>query len=91
MKKPTLINPNGDAVSSLSPAQKECIQLLEDALESARKGEVWSCVLVACGPNDFGSAMAGADAPRLMLGLKVAEDVILKRVTGGGPRSVLHR
>lgn len=86
MKRPTLINPNGEAVSTLSPAQQECIKLLSDALESAQKGDVWSCVLVACGPNDFGSAMAGSDAPRLMLGLEVAKQSILQRVTGGAIR-----
>lgn len=91
MKKPILINPNGAAVSTLSPAQKECIQLLEDALDSARKGEVWSCVLVACGPSDFGTAMAGSDAPRLNLGLDVAKDLIKGRVTGGGRDTVLRR
>jgi hypothetical protein len=86
VKKPILINPNGDAVATLSPAQRECIKLLEDALESARNGEVWSCVLVACGPNDFGSAMAGSDAPRMNLGLDVAKASILSRVTGGAIR-----
>jgi hypothetical protein len=66
--------------------QQECVKLLRDALESAENGEVWSCVLVACGPNDFGSAMAGPDAPRLMLGLEVAKQSILNRVTGGAIR-----
>ena len=88
MKKPTLIKPDGTD-ANLSPAQLECIKLLEDALDSARKGEGWSCVLVACGPNDFGTAMAGSDAPRLNLGLDVAKDVIMARVTN--PRSVLDR
>lgn len=87
MKKPTLINPNnGEAISSLSPAQLECIQLLSDALDSAKQGQIWSCILVACGPEDFGTAMAGSDAPRLNLGLDVAKDVIKQRVTGGAPR-----
>ena len=92
MKKPTLINPNnGEAVSTLSPAQLECIQLLTDVLESAKKGEVTSCIVVACGLNDFGTAMAGSDAPRLNLGLDVAKQSIMQRVTGAGPRTVLHR
>jgi hypothetical protein len=86
VKKPILINPNGDAVSTLSPAQSECIKLLEDMLDTARKGEIWSLVVVACGPNDFGSAMAGSDAPRMMLGLEVAKGSILQRVTGGAVR-----
>lgn len=88
MAKPTLIKPNGET-AGLRDDQKECIQLLTDALESAKNGEVWSCILVACGPTDFGSAMAGSDAPRLNLGLDVAKSVILDRVTN--KRTVLHR
>ena len=86
MKKPTLIKPDGTEASTMSPAQLECVKLLSDALDSARKGEIWSCVLVACGPSDFGTAMAGADAPRLNLGLDVAKQNILQRVTGGAIR-----
>lgn len=86
MKKPTLIKPDGSEATTLNPMQQECVKLLSDALDSARKGEVWSCVLVACGPNDFGSAMAGPDAPRLVLGLEVAKQNILQRVTGGAIR-----
>ena len=61
MKRPTLITPNGEA-AGMSPAQKECISKLEDALESAKNGDILSLVLVAVGPGDFG--IAGADAPR---------------------------
>ena len=74
--------------TELSAAQRECIKLLEDALDSAKNGDIWSCILVACGPNDFGTAMAGSDAPRLNLGLDAAKATILERVTG--KRSVLH-
>jgi len=91
VKKPILIKPNGDTASTMSPAQLECVKLLEDALESARNGEILACVLVACGPLDFGTAMAGADAARLNLGLDVAKDVIKQRVTGAGRDTVLRR
>lgn len=88
MAKPTLIKPNGDA-AGMSPAQKECIALLEQMLSDAKEGQIWSLVVVACGPNDFGSAMAGSDAPRMILGLEVAKINIMERVTG--KRTVLHR
>jgi hypothetical protein len=88
MAKPTLIKPNGDA-AGMRPDQLECIKLLEGLLDNAKNGDVWSCVVVACGPNDFGSAMAGADAPRMILGLEVAKQNIMDRVTG--KRTVLHR
>lgn len=88
MAKPTLIKPNGDA-AGLRADQLECIKLLEGLLENAKAGDVWSCVVVACGPHDFGSAMAGSDAPRMILGLEVAKQNIMERVTG--KRTVLHR
>lgn len=86
-----IIKPPGLEVveGTLSAAQRDCIKLLRDALDSAEKGDIWSCILVACGPNDFGTAMAGADAPRLNLGLDAAKATILDRVTS--KRSVLHR
>ena len=86
-----IIKPPGLSMveTELSAAQRECIKLLEDALDSAKKGDIWSCILVACGPNDFGTAMAGSDAPRLNLGLDAAKAAILDRVTG--KRTVLHR
>ncbi len=89
MAKPTLIKPNGDVASSLNIAQRDCIELLEGVLASAKKGEVWSCAVVACGPSDFGTAMAGPDAARLNLGADALKAEIISRVTG--KRSVLHR
>ena len=93
MRKPTIIKPNGDPADQRSPAQIECIQLLKDALESAENGGITACLLIACGPVDFGIALAGADAPRLNLGLDVAKRTILERTSPpvGGGRSVLHR
>ena len=88
MAKPTLIKPNGDA-AVMGQAQRECIALLEQMLADAKRGDIWSLVVVACGPNDFGSAMAGSDAPRMLLGLEVAKISIMDRVTG--KRTVLHR
>jgi hypothetical protein len=91
LARPTIIKPNGE--SPLSSASIECIKLLEDALESAKNGEITTCMLIACGPVDFGMAMAGPDAARLNLGLDVAKRTILDRTSppAGGVRSVLHR
>jgi hypothetical protein len=93
VKKPTLIRPDGDPAVSLSPGAIECIKLLEDALDNAKQGEITTCMLIACGPLDFGMAMAGPDAARLNLGLDVAKRTILDRTSPpvGGGRSVLHR
>lgn len=81
MKKPVLINSNGEAVSTKSAAQEQCIQILQDALDSALKGEVHAMVLVACGPADFGVAIGGSDAARLYMGLGVAQQTILQRTS----------
>lgn len=89
MKRPTLITPSGDA-AGMSAAQKECIFKLEEALQSAKDGQILALALVAVGPGDFGIAIAGADAPRLNLGLDAAKAEILKRVLGPA-RSVIHR
>ncbi len=92
MPKPTILKPNGDQ-AGMSPGQIECIKLLKDALESAENGEITTCMLIACGPVDFGMAMAGPDAARLNLGLDVAKRTILERTSPpvGGGRSILHR
>lgn len=86
MAKPILIRPNGDPVNAV---QKQCIDLLEGMLADAKAGKIMSLVVVACGPTDFGSAMAGTDAPRMLLGLEVAKINIMDNVTG--KRTVLHR
>lgn len=93
MKKPTIIRPDGGSADTMSPAQIEVIKLLEDTLASAKNGDVSALVIVAVGPLDFGIAIAGADAPRLNLGLDVAKRTILERTSppAGGGRSVLHR
>ena len=91
MKRPTLITPDGANI--LSPAQQECISLLEQLLDSAKGGNINALCVVAVGPVDFGVAMAGSDAPKLFLGCGVAMDTIKARATGGDspPRTVLHR
>jgi hypothetical protein len=90
LKKPTLIRPDGAAASTMSPAQLECIELLEQILTSARNGEVHALAIVAVGPFDFGIAIAGSDAPKLYLGCGTAMRTLEQRTSGGG-KTVLHR
>lgn len=80
MPKPVLIGADGKAVSTKTPAQEECITLLQDMLGDAMEGKIHALVVVACGDGDFGTAMAGSDAPRLHLGLGMAQQLILDRV-----------
>lgn len=93
MKKPTLIKPDGSPAETMSPAQIECIKLLSDALETAKNGGMFACVIVAVGPEDFGIGIGGSDAPRLHLGLGVAMREVENRTSppSGGQRTVLHR
>lgn len=88
MTKPTLIRPNG-APAATNPVQQQAVDLLTELLDDAKQGKIWSLVVVACGPGDFGSAMVGTDAPRMMLGLEVAKKNIMDNVTN--QRTVLHR
>lgn len=90
MKKPTLIRPDGGAATTLSPAQQECIQLLEQVLDSARQGEVHALAIVAVGPLDYGIAIAGSDAPKLYLGCGTAMRTLEARTSGGGRDTVLR-
>lgn len=91
MKKPILIKPNGDTASTLSPAQRECIELLEQVLANARNGDVHALAIVAVGPFDFGIAIAGSDAPKLYLGCGTAMRTLEQRTSGGGRDNVLRR
>ena len=93
MKRPVIVNDQGNAVSSKSPAQLECIALLKQALESAENGDVTAIVLIAVGPGDFGVAMAGSDAPKMYMGCGLAQRTLLERTAppAGAGRTVLHR
>lgn len=92
MKRPTIINPNSGEAAGMSPAQMECIKLLEQALDSAKSGEVHALALIAVGPFDFGVAIAGSDAPKLYLGCGTAMRTLEARTSGPAPgRTVLHR
>jgi hypothetical protein len=92
-ERPTIIKPNGDAATTLSPAQQECIKLCRDMLESAEQGDLHALVVVAVGPRDFGIAMAGSDAAKMYMGCGVAQRTLLERTAPpvGGGRTVLHR
>jgi hypothetical protein len=95
--KPTLLRPDGAIAGTpmpgpliglggkpagMSPAQLECIEVLRTALADAENGEIHACAIIACGPADFGLAIAGADAPRINLGLDAAKAEIQRRVMG---------
>lgn len=64
----------------LDVGAQACVELLEKTLEDAREGRITTIGIVACGPQDFGSAHAGPDAARLNMGLDVLKRTVLERV-----------
>lgn len=82
MKQPRIITGNGPLIvpKTMLPGGDECVELLESMLASARKGDMTWLIVVAGGPMDYGSAMAGNNAAQMNLGLDVAKADILSRV-----------
>ena len=80
--KPRIITGNGPLITAkMMPAGgDECVELLEQMLESARNGDMSWLVVVAGGPNDYGCAMAGSNGAQMNLGIDVAKQSILERV-----------
>ncbi len=85
-RRPTIITTgmsgNGPLITPkmMPKGSDECIELLEEMLRSARNGDMSWLIVVAGGPNDYGSAMAGNNAAQMNLGLDVAKQSILERV-----------
>jgi len=86
MKTPRIITGSGPLITpKMTPdgynaGTEKCIELLEEMLDSARKGSMTWLIVVAGGPSDYGSAMAGNNAAQMNLGLDVAKQSILDRV-----------
>lgn len=80
--KPRIITGNGPLIlpKTMPNGGDECIDLLESMLESAKKGDMSWLIVVAGGPHDYGTAMAGSNAAQMNLGLDVAKQSILERV-----------
>ena len=80
--KPRIITGNGPLITpKMMPAGgDECVELLEQMLESAKNGDMTWLIVVAGGPADYGTAMAGSNAAQMNLGLDVAKQSILERV-----------
>jgi hypothetical protein len=84
MKTPRLITGQGPLITPrmMPNGGDECVELLESMLAGARNGDMSWLIVVAGGPNDYGSAMAGNNAAQMNLGLDVAKAEILSRVKG---------
>ena len=80
--KPRIITGTGPLIlpKTMPSGGDECVELLEQMLESARNGDMSWLIVVAGGPMDYGTAMAGSNAAQMNLGLDVAKQTLLERV-----------
>ena len=68
--------------SGMSEAQEACVEVLEQALDEVRAGNVDAVAVVCCFKAGFASAMAGSRAGDLHLGCADLQHKILDAVTG---------
>lgn len=67
----------------LSEDQLACIDLLEEALEQVREGNINTLAVVACMEGGFASVMAGRRAGDLYMACGELQQRILAEVMGG--------
>jgi hypothetical protein len=87
--KPDILETTAD--EALNPASLACMELLLQVLEDAKKGNITTVGIVACGPADFGAQIAGPDARSVYLGCGVLQDKIIRNVTQPAPQSPILR
>jgi hypothetical protein len=80
--RPRIITGQGPLITPrmMPDGGAECVELLEQMLSSAQKGDMSWLVVVAGGPSDYGVAMAGSNGAQMNLGIDVAKQSILDRV-----------
>ncbi len=69
---------------SLTEAQQDCVDLLEETLAEARKGLVYSIGLVICLETGYTTVMGGPYASALNMGCDSLKKRILEAVEGQG-------
>lgn len=84
--RPRIITGQGPLITPrmMPDGGAECVDLLEQMLASAKKGDMSWLVVVAGGPSDYGVAMAGSNGAQMNLGIDVAKQTILDRVAKRG-------
>lgn len=76
---PILLNP-----VPMSDDQKDCIDKLEQCLEQARLGNVFTIGIIVCMRTGFATTIGGTDAGSLNLGCDALKLRILQNVTDEG-------
>lgn len=77
-----MTNMNGPLIvqAPLNEDQQACIDLLEQSLEVARRGDISSIAIIVCMKGGYSHVMAGAQAAELNLGCDSVKADILDRV-----------
>ena len=86
MTKPILLS-----ATPLTEAQMACVDLLAEALEQARAGNINSVGIVVCMKGGYASVMAGTQAADLNLGCDSLKKKILNVVDGEDKRPKFMR
>lgn len=84
--KSQIILPDSLKPSALSDAQQDCLDKLQEVLEQAEAGNVYTVGIVVCLKSGFATTIGGTDAGSLNLGLDALKQRILARVTDEGVR-----
>lgn len=74
--KPTILAPH----LSLTAVQKECVEVLRQALELAEEGQIHSVGVIACMEGGYAAVMGGKSPSDLNLGCDDLKDQILQGV-----------
>ena len=73
----------------LTEAQLACVDLLSEALEQARAGQITSIGIIVCMKGGYASVMAGTQAADLNLGCDDLKDKILDATSRSKRKRVL--
>lgn len=82
MTSPIII-PKG-YVDPLNDQQQDCLDKLNEVVEQAERGNVYTVGIVVCLKDGFATTIGGTDAASLNLGCDALKARILERVTDGG-------
>ncbi len=75
------------AKKPLTEGQEACVELLEEALEQARQGRIYSVGVVVCMETGYATVMAGPHAADLNMGCDSLKKRILDAVEEIIPRN----
>ena len=67
-------------LAKLTPAQQDCVDILEEVLAEARKGNINTLGIIACMKKGYAHTMCGSNASDLNLGLDSLKQAVLKAV-----------